>query len=43
VFSEGKYVGEFSGEDFHGFGTLFNKDGQIVYEGLWRRGKKYEK
>ena len=34
-----KYDGEFSGGDFHGEGVLYDREGKVIYDGEWRRGK----
>ena len=37
------YIGQFSNGIFHGEGILFDKDGEIEYEGTFIYGKKEEK
>ncbi len=37
IFQDGrKYVGHFENNQFNGEGTLFNKDGNVIYKGFWR-------
>jgi hypothetical protein len=36
-----KYEGEFKGDALNGKGTLFDKDDNILYEGLWRNSKPF--
>ena len=34
-----KYVGQFKNDNYDGFGTLYNADGSIKQQGLWRDDK----
>ena len=36
-----KYQGEFKGDALNGKGTLYDKDDNILYEGLWRNSKPF--
>jgi len=33
-----KYVGHFENNNFHGNGTLYDKNGDVLYKGYWRNG-----
>jgi len=40
TFADGeKYVGQFKDNDYDGFGTLYNANGSIKQQGLWREDK----
>jgi len=39
IFAEGdKYVGDFENGDFNGQGTMYDKDGTVIYSGKWING-----
>ena len=39
LFQDGrKFVGEFSNNQIHGYGELFDSDGKIVAKGYWKNG-----
>lgn len=39
LFQDGrKYVGHFENNNFNGNGTLYDKNGNVIYKGFWRNG-----